>query len=99
MNRAYKIRIYPNQKQRELLDKTFGCCRFIYNKMLEERKTVYEHLKNDKRALYNYKYKTEKQYKQEFEFLKEVDSKALQSEWRNLQSAYQNFFNGLKIVK
>lgn len=96
MNRAYKFRIYPNKEQRELLDKTFGCCRFIYNKMLEERKTVYEQKKNDKKALNNYKYKTEKQYKQEYEFLKEVDSKALQSEWRNLQSAFRNFFNGLK---
>ena len=64
--------------------------------MLEERKEIYKQLKNDPQALHNYKYKTEKQYKKEFEFLKEVDSKALQSEWRNLQSAYQNFFNGLK---
>lgn len=64
--------------------------------MLEERKEIYKQLKNDRQALYNYKYKTEKQYKKEFEFLKKVDSKALQSEWRNLKSAYQNFFNGLK---
>jgi len=96
MIRAYKFRIYPNQEQKELLDKTFGCCRFIYNKMLEERKRIYEQLKNNKKDLFNYKYKTEKQYKEEFEFLKEVDSKALQSEWRNLQSAYRNFFDGLK---
>ena len=96
MNRAYKFRIYPNQEQKVLLDKTFGCCRFIYNKMLKERKRSYETLKNSKKTLYNYKYKTEKQYKEEFKFLKEVDSKALQSEWRNLQSAYRFFFDGLK---
>ena len=95
MYRAYKFRIYPNQEQEILINKTFGCCRFIYNKMLEERKEVYKQLKNDKEALYSNKYKTEKQYKEEFEFLKEVDSKALQSEWRKLQSAYRNFFIGL----
>ncbi|MEE9377338.1 MAG: helix-turn-helix domain-containing protein [Candidatus Lokiarchaeia archaeon] len=96
MNRAIKIRLYPNQEQKELLDKTFGCCRFIYNKMLEERKLVYVQLRNEKDLLYIYKYKTEKQYKQEYAFLKEVDSKTLQSEWRHLKSAYDNFFRNIK---
>ncbi|MBA7517052.1 hypothetical protein ES705_09102 [subsurface metagenome] len=96
MNRAYKFRIYPNQKQKEVLDKTFGSCRFIYNKMLEERKKVYQELKDDKEAFYDHKYKTERQYKQDHSFLKEVDSKALQSEWRHLKSAYDNFFRNIK---
>jgi putative transposase len=77
INRAIKVRLYPNQEQEIMLNKTFGCCRFIYNKMLEERIKVYKELKDDKNALYNHNYKTEKQCKQEFEFLKEVDSKAL----------------------
>jgi len=64
--------------------------------MLEERIKVYDELKNDKDALYEYSYKTEKQYKQEIEFLKEVDSKALQSEWRHLKAAYDNFFRTMK---
>jgi putative transposase len=96
MNRAIKIRIYPNQNQKEILDKTFGCCRFIYNKMLEERIQTYKEFKDDKDSLYNFTYKTEKEYKQEYSFLKEVDSKALQSEWRHLKSAYDNFFRTLK---
>ena len=95
MNRAIKIRVYPNQNQKEVLDKTFGCCRFIYNKMLEERIHSYKELKDDKDSLYNYTYKTEKEYKQEYYFLKEVDSKALQSEWRHLKSAYDTFFRNL----
>ena len=33
MNKAYKFRIYPNVEQQELFSKTFGCVRFIYNKM------------------------------------------------------------------
>ena len=96
MNRAIRFRIYPNQQQKSLLDKTFGCCRFIYNKMLEEKVQVYEELKDDKQTLHDHRYKTEKQYKQEYSFLKEVDSKALQSEWRHLKSAFDNFFRNKK---
>ncbi|NLI68407.1 MAG: helix-turn-helix domain-containing protein, partial [Bacilli bacterium] len=32
-NKAFKFRIYPNKEQKELLAKTFGCVRFVYNKM------------------------------------------------------------------
>ncbi|MHA1384737.1 MAG: helix-turn-helix domain-containing protein [Candidatus Helarchaeota archaeon] len=62
--RAVKVRLYPNRGQRALLDQTFGCCRFIYNKMLEERIRVYEELKEDKAALHAHKYKTEREYKE-----------------------------------
>jgi len=64
--------------------------------MLEERKNVYQELKDDKDAFYDHKYKTERQYKQDHSFLKDVDSKALQSEWRHLKSAYDNFFRNIK---
>ena len=94
--RAIKVRLYPNGAQEEMLNKTFGCCRFIYNKMLEERVKVYEELKGDSQALHDHRYKTEKEYKEEFEFLKVVDAKALQSEWRHLKSAYTDFFRNLK---
>jgi putative transposase len=40
-NIAYKMRIYPNRIQRELISKTFGCVRFVYNKMLEDRTDYY----------------------------------------------------------
>ncbi len=94
--RAYKFRIYPNKKQQEFLDKTFGCCRFLWNKMLYERNAVYKELKRDKEKLKSYKYQTEKQYKVKYQFLREVDSKALQSSTRNLLISFKNFFNGLK---
>ena len=42
MNKAYKFRIYPNSEQRILFAKTFGCVRFIYNKMLGDRIEYYE---------------------------------------------------------
>ena len=42
MERAYEIRIYPNAAQRELIERTFGCCRWVYNRCLETRKAEYE---------------------------------------------------------
>ena len=94
--KALKIRIYPNVKQTTLLNKTFGCTRFVYNSMLSERKKVYGELKELPRELYEYKYKTEKQLKEEFPFLKEVDSITLQQARMNLGIAYENFFRRCK---
>ena len=96
MKKGIRLRLYPNREQRIMLNKTLGCCRFLYNKMLEEHIKVYAHLKDDKDALYCYKYKTEKQYKKEYPFLKKVDAKALQTENCNLFAAYKNFFKGVK---
>lgn len=76
--KALKLRIYPNVQQTIMLNKTFGCSRFIYNTMLAERQEVYSRLKDNSRELYEYKYRTEKQLKTEFEFLNEVDSISLQ---------------------
>ena len=94
--KALKIRIYPNVQQEVLLNKTFGCTRFVYNSMLFERKEVYSKLKDKPRELYEYKYKTEKQLKEEFPFLKEVDSIALQQARMNLGVAYENFWRKCK---
>ncbi len=90
MNKAYKFRIYPNRDQRLLFEKTFGCVRFIYNKMLADK---IEYYKETKQILNN----TPAQYKKEFEWLKEVDSLALANAQMNLQSAYNNFFKNPKV--
>ena len=50
-NKAFKFRLLPNKKQEVLLAKTFGCVRFVYNKMLAERKETYEKFKDDKEKL------------------------------------------------
>lgn len=97
--KALKLRIYPNVQQTIQLNKTFGCSRFIYNTMLSDRKDIYAKLKSKPRELYEYKYRTEKQLKEEFEFLKEVDSISLQQTRMNLGVAYQNFFRKLKDPK
>lgn len=86
--RAYKYRIYPNKKQQELIRKTFGCTRYVYNYYLDKRKT-------DKT---NYTYvkcaKDLTQLKKELEWLKEVDSVGLQTFLKDLDVAYKNFFSG-----
>lgn len=93
--KTYKFRLYPNKTQEILLSKTFGCARFIFNQMLAERKEVYEQLKNDRDILFKYKYKTEKQYKEDYDWLKEVDSVAIQQSRVDLDEAYKNFFKSL----
>ena len=88
MLKAYKYRLYPNKEQKIFLSKTFGCTRFIYNKMLSDK---IEYYKETGKMLYN----TPAQYKKEFEWLKEVDSLALANAQLNLDKAYKNFFKGL----
>ena len=90
MNKAYKFRIYPNVKQENLLARTFGCVRFIYNKMLADKM---EHYEKTGKKLNN----TPAWYKSEFEWLKEVDSLALANAQMHLQTAYNNFFRDTKI--
>ena len=93
--KTYKFRIYPNKTQEILLNKTFGCTRFVFNHMLAERKETYDKLKDDKVALKAHKYTTEKQYKQEFEWISEVDSIAVQQARVDLETAYKNFFDSI----
>ncbi|MFJ7733514.1 RNA-guided endonuclease TnpB family protein [Lysinibacillus sp. NPDC097231] len=93
-NKAYKFRLYPTEEQAYLMHKTFGCVRFVYNKMLAERKEVYEKYKGDKEQLNKQKFPTPAKYKAEFEWLKEVDSLALANAQLNLQTAYKKFFSG-----
>lgn len=90
MNKAYKFRILPNAEQQTMLAKTFGCVRFIYNRMLSDKIKYYEEKKQKLNS-------TPAQYKKEFEWLKEVDSLALANAQMNLQTAYGNFFRSPKI--
>jgi len=83
-HKAYKFRIYPTQGQEEFLIKTFGCVRFVYNKMLAERKETYEKLKDNMTLLKKQKLPTPAKYKNQFEWLKEVDSLALANAQLNL---------------
>jgi putative transposase len=95
MLKTYKFRIYPNEEQRIYLAKTFGCTRFIYNKMLSDRIKSFE--ENKDLDIKNIKYPTPAQYKKEFEWLKEVDSLALANAQLNLDKAYKKFFRDKSI--
>jgi putative transposase len=97
MNKAFKYRIYPSAEQEILINKTFGCVRFVYNRMLANRKGVYEQFKDDKEALKQQHYLLPADFKKEFEWLKEVDSLALANAQLNLQTAYRNFFRDQSV--
>ena len=88
-NKAYKYRIYPTEDQEILIQKTFGCVRFIWNAMLGDK---IEYYKDTGKYLNN----TPAQYKKSNEFLKEVDSHALCNVQVNLGKAFKNFFKNPK---
>ena len=83
--KSYKFRLYPNQEQKQLFAKTFGCSRAIWNMMLSDK---IKHYEETGETLHN----TPAQYKTEFPWLREVDSLALANVQLNLQKAYKNFF-------
>lgn len=89
MQRAYRIRLYPNCEQEILLRKTFGCCRLVYNCMLDAM------INNYKRTGKRGSPKPTDFYKQ-FPFLKEVDSNALTGEVLTLKATYSNWFAHMK---
>lgn len=90
MIKSYKYRIYPNKQQQKLIHKTFGCCRFVYNKYLDKRINVY----NSTKETYSYYdcANNLKYIKTEFPWLKEVDSIAIRCSLEDLDFAYQKFF-------
>lgn len=85
MHRSIKYRMYPSETQAQLIDRTIGCARFIYNQMLETRIATY-------RATGETCSPTPAQYKDRFPFLREVDSLALCGAQMHLFAAYRNFF-------
>lgn len=90
MEKTYKYRIYPNKEQKILIAKTFGSCRYVYNYYLEKRIKAYE--TNKETFSYVQCASDMTQLKSELEWLREVDSKALQSALKDLDTAYQMFF-------
>ncbi|AZU97638.1 IS200/IS605 family transposase ISCsa5 [Thermus phage YS40_Isch] len=92
MLKAYKYRIYPNKKQQELFEKTFGSCRFVWNKMLEEKLKAFQETKKVPRI-------TPAKYKEEYPFLKEVDSLALANVQLQQEKAFKNYFKNKKHFK
>ncbi len=90
LNRAIKYRIYPTDEQKVLINKTFGCVRFIWNQMLADSTRFLE--ETDVAFV-----PTPAKYKSSFAFLKEVDTLALCNAQINLKSAYNNYFREKRI--
>ena len=91
MLKAYKYRIYPNSEQRTQIAKTFGCCRFVYNQTLAYRKETYEKEKKSvsRTDCNNY---CNRELKQAYDWLREVDKFSLTNAIYNMDYAYQKFF-------
>ncbi|CAH0346725.1 IS200/IS605 family element RNA-guided endonuclease TnpB [Bacillus sp. CECT 9360] len=108
VNRAYKFRIYPNKRQIELINKTIGCSRFVFNFFLAKQKDkdAYWHIceemvqngqlpTNNWKGQYFNKNETIKslpELKRQYDFLKDVDSIALQKSVENLADSYDRYY-------
>jgi putative transposase len=92
MKKGNVYRIYPTEEQKDSLEKHFGACRFIYNRFLHIRKTMYDKFK----ISINRTYLDEQlpMYKELHPWLKDVNSQSLQQANKNLDTAYINFFEG-----
>lgn len=103
VNRALKLRLYPNEEQKIFLDKSLGLSRFFYNYLLNEKMEFYkneiepikenEELKKEKYK--SFKPTSRKQFKEKFDFAKECSDDCLCTSERNLKSAFDNFFKSL----
>ncbi len=87
IRKAYKYRIYPNKAQKEYFAKCFGCVRFFYNKSLNDMNDIYK-------STHEFEDITPARYKEDYPFLKEIDSLALANAQLNRNSAFKAFFRG-----
>lgn len=95
--KAYKFRLYPNNKQQKLINQTLGSVRFIYNMMLYEKEKSYKENKTTKTK--NDLIKELPHLKQKYSWLKEIDSMALSTAMFDLEDAFKNFYKTKKYPK
>jgi putative transposase len=94
IHKAYKFRLEPNEKQKVLLAKHFGCTRFVYNHFLSERKKQYDETHKSDNYYAQAKKLTELKKDKDYAWLNEINSQTLQHALRHLETAYVNFFRG-----
>ena len=100
IHKSLKVRLYPTENQEILFNKAFGCCRFVYNRHKEERDNFYNENIKDKnlskeevQELYKtFKPKTQKEFCDEFEWLREIPAITVTDSIRRCEAAYNNFF-------
>ena len=93
INKAFKFRIYPNSQQKQFLAQSFGCARFVYNRFLRQRIDYYAENAKGLNYFDNSTALTQLKKQPEFEWLNNINSQSLQMSLRNLDTAYNNFFN------
>ena len=96
MLKAYRYRIYPDDMQKIQLAKTFGCVRFVYNYYLDKKIQQY---KETKRSMSKTECNNDlnRNVKEEYQWLREVDKFALTNAIYNLDAAYKNFFQSTVV--
>lgn len=90
VQKGIRVRLYPAEEQQALINKTIGCCRFVHNQTLENCKQSYEqtqHFPSRNKRITNLV-----PLKEENEFLKEVDARALQQSVRDFNVSLDNFY-------
>lgn len=92
MNKSFKVRIYPNQGQIDIIENTFNSTRFLYNYMLNLKDKLYKFFGIS--LSYNSCSKVLTELKKTKTWLKSVDSRSLQHCLKDLDKAYVNFFSG-----
>jgi putative transposase len=88
---AYKFRIYPDEAQSRLFRMTVGCCRFVYNLFLEQKR-LEQNRSNARRLTQVDQINQLPEAKRDFPFLKDVPNHCLQQAIIDLHKAYGNFF-------
>lgn len=105
-SRVLKVRVFPTETQKKVINQTFGACRFIYNNYLQERSEFYiEHImpvkktstKQELQEIYKtFKRTSDKEYGQLYPWMKETSSTARHEATRHLDAAYSRFFDNCK---
>src|SRR5574344_643572 len=104
-HKSLKLRIYPTEEQLIIINKTFGCCRLVYNERLQEKNEFYIEsilpIPKENKTERNKKYKEYKpsNFKAQFPFLSEISSQALCQSENDLKNAYNNFFKSAKGIR
>jgi len=93
--KSYKTEIFPSPKQKQIIHRTIGVCRFLYNFYIAQNKEIYE---QEERFVSGYEFSKwlNQEYipqNPEFSWIKEVSSKSVKQSIRNADKAFRNFFN------
>ena len=96
MECSYKFRLYPNEEQINLIERTFGCCRYVFNYYLVQRQEAYRTTGKSPTRFMQDKDLTVLKQQEETQWLREVDKCALQNALKQLDKAFQNFFRRVK---